>query len=160
MRNYGEARNLTKCQVYSSELDILSSFWSIMSSFSPHNNFDNCRNFLHLFEKEKQVCAPDFVEGPHQGFLTMPIHLCSSFCQHTTRVASSCFNSNICMDNTFLDIRLGGDALYGIWRSGLPQGPFWKTISTPLKLGKKWGFAGDPEMGLKWLKSDPEDAIH
>ena len=45
-----------------------------MSSFAPHNNFDNFRNFLHLFEKEKQVCAPDFVEGPHQRVFTMLIN--------------------------------------------------------------------------------------
>ena len=45
-----------------------------MSSFVPHNNFDNLRNFLHPFEKENQVCVPEFVEGPHQGFKTMLIH--------------------------------------------------------------------------------------
>ena len=39
-----------------------------MSSFEPHNNFDNFRNLFRLFEEDKQVCAPDFVEGPHQGF--------------------------------------------------------------------------------------------
>ena len=27
----------------------------------------------------------------------------------------------------------------------LPQGPFWKTISTPLKLGKKWVFVNMPK---------------
>ena len=39
---------MTKCQVSSSKLDILSSFWSIMSSFAPHNNFYIFRNSLHL----------------------------------------------------------------------------------------------------------------
>ena len=43
--------------------------------------------------------------------------------------------------------------------SGLPQGPFWKTISSPLKLGKKWGFRENPEMGLKWVEKWVFDAF-
>ena len=31
--------------------------------------------------------------------------------------------------------------------SGLPEGPFWKTISAPLKLGKKWVLVNIP----KWV---------
>ena len=37
--------------------------------------------------------------------------------------------------------------------SGLPQGPFWKTISTSLKLGKKKGFCQYSHMSSKWVKS-------
>ena len=37
--------------------------------------------------------------------------------------------------------------------SGLPQGPFWKTISTPLKLGRKWVFVNIPKWVLSGWKS-------
>ena len=61
LRSCNEAWNLTKCQVFSSKLDILSSLWSIMSSFAPHDNFENFRNFLHLFHlwmlPQMQVCG-------------------------------------------------------------------------------------------------------
>ena len=33
--------------------------------------------------------------------------------------------------------------------SRLPRGPFWKTISTPLEVGKKWVFVNMP----KWVSS-------
>ena len=75
---------MTKCQASSSKLDILSSFWSMMSSFAPHNNVDNFRNFLHLFEKEKQV-------------------LCARFCLRApTRVSKHCSSITFSVFGTLL----------------------------------------------------------
>ena len=42
--------------------------------------------------------------------------------------------------------------------SGLPRGPFWKTIYNPLNWVKS-GFRENPEMGLKWVEKVGFDAF-
>ena len=49
---------------------------------------------------------------------------------------------------TFMSTLQGKSCFLSYAGSGLPQAPFRKTISTPLKLGKKWGFRENPEMGF------------
>ena len=125
-----------------------------------------------MAEKDHQLPFGKSPDPPFLAFLEFPVFsLCKEFLVFpllSQGFVGSAWQDNPCFFASFHCLFLSGTQqgegdqgkkaleISCFAGSGLPQGPFWKTISTPMKVGKKWVFGNVPkwvQSGKKWVES-------